>query len=168
MTEEIVLPYPGRSDDGQHKNKNEDEVDVEALRAWVAWKNGTPPREIATTLGVSIPTLYRRLEKAILITSVPPRSLLRAIEHERLEDLGKVVRSAMDGQISNADLARLAAEARQLSAARRHLLGLDEQPTAAEGDDEPELPPALREAMRRAEEEAADREAEIRARDNGA
>jgi DNA-binding transcriptional regulator LsrR (DeoR family) len=156
------VPYPDREDDGQDQNKTEDELDAEALKAYLWMKQGKDRREIATTLGISQRTLIRRLQRAIL--SPVPTEVRREIELDRLEDLTQRIDRALQGTVSNQDLALLVREARQLGQARARLMGLTLAPSNSDtpGDQFENLPPALRKAAEEAERRIAARGEELR------
>lgn len=152
------MPYPDREDDGQDRNKTEDELDAEALKAFQMIKRGESRRDVAITLGISQRTLIRRLQRAIL--SPVPKSILREIEAERLDDLTLRVHKALEaGVASTSDLALLLREARALSAARSKLRGLNEAPSPNDPDEDDDLnglPPGLKAAAEEAERRIAE------------
>lgn len=141
-------PYPTAN-----PNKPEEEIDVEAALAYQKWRRGVPVDEVAEELGISRRTLYNRLERLRTDGGLPSRHLQRTIEFDRLEDLNRMVLARLvAGDASNQDFAKLVAEVRQIGAARRALLQLDNTP------DEPEQADALddRDAALLADWEAAE------------
>lgn len=153
------MPYPDREDDGQDRNLSEDELDAQALKAFQMIKRGNSQREAAVTLGITVRTLQRRLDRAIL--SPLDLRVLKAIEHERLEDLTLRVHEELDQATTVQDVGLLLQRAAQLSARRVQLLGLDKVAPGIDDDDPLALiPPALRGALQLAEERARQKEAE--------
>lgn len=133
-------PYSGPYDT-QDPNKADEVIDVEAALAYVKFREGMHPDDICKQLGLSRRTFYRRIEKLILAQELPSRRLIQAMEFDILQDLSRLVRARLtaEDEPSNADLARLVGEARQLSRERRALLRVDEDPAGDVGD-EFELP----------------------------
>lgn len=149
------MPYPDREDDGQDRNKTEDELDAEALKAFQMIKRGESRRDVAITLGISHSTLVRRLQRAIL--NPIPKAVLREIEAERLDDLTLRVHKALEaGPATTADLALLLREARALSVARTRFYKLDDPSSDPDGSDLNGLPPGLKAAAEEAERRIAE------------
>lgn len=151
------MPYPDREDDGQDKNKSEEELDAEALTILHKIKRGESRRDVALTLGISQATLVRRLQRAIL--NPVPKSVQREIEAERLDDLTLRVHEALEaGVATTADLALLLREARALSAARTKLRGLAEVTSSNDPDEDDlnGLPAGLKAAAEEAERRIAE------------
>lgn len=160
------MPYPNLGDDGQDKNKTEEELDAEALKIFNELRKGVPRHELAVTLGISMSTLKRRLQRMIL----NPLDLgtLRAIEYARLEKLTLRIEEELETVARTDHFALLVARATAVSAARRALMQMDKHVDAAEEDDNPlaNLPDALRGALLRAEARTRARDEEINNRRN--
>lgn len=122
-------------------NKDDEQVDMEAALAYLKLKRGHRADDICKEMGLSRRTFYRRVEALILAQDRPGRRLMQALEADRLDDLTLKANELLEGEVSNADASRLIGEARQLSAARRKMLGLD-QPVRIEYDHLTEAPPS--------------------------
>lgn len=129
-------PYP-TSD----PNPTEDEVDLEAAMAYLKLKRGMRADDICRELNLSRRTFYRRVESLILAQDRPSRRLMQALEHDRQEDLLCRTHELLDGEVSNADAARLLTVAASIGRDKRRMFALDEAPEAGAdvGPDEPEV-----------------------------
>lgn len=144
-------PYPT-----QDPNKSDEVIDVEAALAYSKLRRGEHPDDICKQLGLSRRTFYRRIETLILAQERPSRRLMQAMEFDTLQDLTRRVYERLEDESSTADFAKLVGESRQLSAARRALLRLDDDPDDKE---EPQDDEELAEWVAEAE---ADSGAELR------
>ena len=142
--------------------------EAEAIRAYELQLKGHDLEYISKALGLAPRTIQRRISELILARERPSREVLRWIESDRLDRWLTIIGDRLDDEASHADAARLIAQAVSISTARRRLYGLDDQPDANAASVVPALPAHLREAAQRADDDLAQREAEIRARTEGA
>lgn len=137
----------------QDPNKSEEVIDTEAALAYARLLRRERADDIAKDLGISRATFYRRIEMLTLRLGQPSRSLLVAISHEELDELARMTKERLQGEVSNADFAKLAAELRQQNTAILRLYE-DASDEAPEQDD-PEIDEWVAEV-------AGENEAEIR------
>ena len=122
----------------QETNKDDQQVDFEAALAYARLCRRERAEDIAADLKISRATLYRRVEMLILRIGRPSRSLMQALAHDEYDDLARRTFVRLDGEVSNADYARLVSELRQINTARMALYKEPEapEPPASEHEDD--------------------------------
>lgn len=118
-------PHSGSYPTGD-PNKPQEVVDAEAIRAYELQLRGHDLTYISKATGLAPRTVQRRISELILARERPIREVQRWIESDRYDRWTALISDRLDGEVSNADTARLLAEARQISTARRRLYALDD------------------------------------------
>lgn len=134
---------------------------------------GLSIREIARKMNLGIGTVSKRLNDETIRRIAPKSDELRLFELAKLDELeDRLVQERNALELGNKpdSVAKLASSQITVMGRRARLMGLDapEKVAISRDPDSAPLPPALTEAMRQAQEDAEQREAEIRARSNGA
>lgn len=119
-------------------NKPAEVIDAEAVRAYELQLRGHDLDYISKALGLTPRTVQRRISTLILARERPIREVLRWIESDRYDRWTLIIADRLDDEVSNADAARLLAEARQISTARRRLFALDDETAETAPDPEPD------------------------------
>lgn len=117
-------------------NKDTDEVEDEALRAWALLKRGWSYDEIAVELKVSRRTVGYRLEKLIFALGGLQGPLRRMAELDRLERYTRRIDEALDDDLTPGDLAKLVGAGARVSDARLKLLAPAESAPDPEPDEQ--------------------------------
>jgi hypothetical protein len=140
-------------------NKPDDVIEEEQLRAWALRVDGWELTEIAKKMGLSLSTVKRRINDAILNRELPNREAAKMVSVARQDRYLRIIHDYLDRDLEPADAARLLSEARQLDREQRRVLGTDE-PTRTHatvlelsGGDEPA--PEVVALIERLEEESA-------------
>jgi hypothetical protein len=119
-------------------NKPAEVMDAEAVRAYELQLRGHDLDYISKALGLAPRTVQRRIATLILARERPIREVQRWIESDRYDRWTLIISERLDDEVSNADAARLLAEARQISAARRRLFALDDDAETPPPADKPD------------------------------
>lgn len=159
-------PHSGPYSTGD-PNKPVEVINAEAVRAYELQLRGHDLDYISKALGLAPRTVQRRISTLILARDRPIREVQRWIEADRYDRWTLLIHERLDDEVSNADAARLLAEARQISTARRRLYGLDdvEPPEPPPVDEEPD--PWVAGAREQADDELDEVETELARRRNG-
>lgn len=121
----------------QHPNASQDEKVAQAGEILARLGRGESTRSVAAAMGINRSTLYARLE--MINQPLPSIDLVRVIHFERLEELYEGLRDRTESDASNADYARLVAEARQVLARQSALLRVEgTDPAPPQDDPEPD------------------------------
>lgn len=148
-------------------NKPAEVMDAEAVRAYELQLRGHDLDYISKALGLAPRTIQRRIATLILARERPIREVQRWIESDRYDRWTLIISERLDDDVSNADAARLLAEARQISAARRRLFALDDDTAPTLPEDDPEPDNWVVGARDEADAELAEVERELAERRNG-
>ena len=131
----------------------------QASIAFARMRAGVPREEVAAELGISVATMYRRLEDFARTHDQPSRYLRQVMAEEELAELSLKVRTMLDSDASNADKIGMVKELRMLNQSVRKLYAVDDALPAPIGRDDvsdPQLDEWV--AAARAESEATIRE----------
>lgn len=152
-------PYPTGD-----PNRDEDQLDLEALKALKLIKEGHSQLEVSATLGIPRRTLQRRLDRLILAQL--DLDFLKFVEHERLLALTLRIHQELEAAQTPQDIDRFLNRAIQLAGRRVQLIKelVGESGPGDTGDDLDKIPAALRGAMQLAEERARRMEADAHER----
>ena len=140
-------------------NKPDDVIEEEQLRAWAYRGDGWELTEIAKKMGLSLSTVKRRINDAILNRELPNREAAKMVSVARQDRYLRIIHDYLDRDLEPADAARLLSEARQLDREQRRVLGTDEPTrthatvTELSGESAPE--PEVLALIERLEEESA-------------
>lgn len=124
-------------------NKPDDIIEEEQLRAWALRVDGWELTEIAKKMGLSLSTVKRRINDAILNRELPNREAAKMVSVARQDRYLRIIHDYLDQDLEPSDAARLLSEARQLDREQRRVLGTDEPTrthatvTELTGEDEP-------------------------------
>lgn len=155
-----------------HCEGNEAKINDQQEKAYDLRMQGLSIREIARRMQLGVGTVHNRLNDEINKRIAPKSDALRIFELDKLDDVeARLIAERNHIQIGeNPDaVVKLANSQVNTMARRARLMGLDApEKVAITGSLEPTVPAALQAAMERASEEVSKREAEIRARGNGA
>ena len=169
--------YSGSYETGD-PNKSDEQIAVEAALCYGLMRANYTASDISRRTGLSIRTVYRRLDTLILAQGNPPKTVMRAVEGDRVDDLARAVDQALYGSarpdvenlgdrpispdLSPQDVASLVRAGLAARARRAALLGLDQ--TTDETNDEPLDPTAEPEEWELVAQEHRDEQAERVAR----
>jgi hypothetical protein len=149
----------------QHPNATREEQIEQAGKILARLAQGESTRSVAASMGINRSTLYARLE--MINQPLPSVDLVRVIHFERLEEMYEGLRDRTESDASNADYARLVAEARQVLARQSALLRV-EGTDPAPPEDDPEPDNWVAGVRDEADAELAEVERELSERRNGA
>lgn len=109
-------------------NKPPEVIEEEQLRCWALRVDGWELTEIAKQLSISLSTVKRRLNDAILNRELPTREAAKLMSIARQDRYLRIIHRIFDEaeELAPADAARLLSEARQLDREQRRVLGVDE------------------------------------------
>jgi len=128
-------------------NKPDDVIEEEQLRAWAFRVDGWELTEIAKKMGLSLSTVKRRINDAILNRELPNREAAKLMSIARQDRYLRIIHDYLDRDLEPADAARLLSEARHLDREQRRVLGTDEptrtHTTVTEHADEQPVPEVL-------------------------
>ncbi len=140
-------------------NKPDDVIEEEQLRAWALRVDGWELTEIAKKMGISLSTVKRRINDAILNRELPNREAAKLVSIARQDRYLRIIHGYLDQDLEPADAARLLSEARQLDREQRRVLGTDEptrtHATVTDRSDEVDPQPEVLELIERLESDAS-------------
>lgn len=140
-------------------NKPPDVIEEEQLRAWALRVDGWELTEIAKKMGLSLSTVKRRINDAILNRELPNREAAKLVSIARQDRYLRIIHGYLEQDLEPADAARLLSEARQLDREQRRVLGTDEptrtHATVTDRPDDAEPRPEVLDLIERLESDAS-------------